>query len=79
MSLVADKIIIGDYLVPPEKGLRNIINNIVEILAGRNHYKNFNTFTYNGGINGIINKSMYKVYKEIKNKPETSHLVAIKH
>jgi ubiquinone/menaquinone biosynthesis C-methylase UbiE len=77
MAQVADKIIIGDYLPSPGNGFVNTINIIVEFLAGKEHYKNFKTYIRNGGINGIILKTRFKILKELKNSPKTSHLILI--
>ncbi len=77
MAQVADNIIIGDYLAPPEKGFINILNIIVEFLAGKGHFRNFRTYIRNGGIKGIINKTGFKIMKEVKNSPKTSHLTLL--
>ena len=78
MAQAADKIIIGDYLVPAEKGFLNLLNIVVEFIAGREHYKNFKTYTLDGGIKGIIKKTKLTLLKELKNLPKTSHLVLLK-
>ena len=77
MAQVADKIIIGDYLPPAGNGFINTLNIIVEFLAGKEHYRNFKTYIRNGGLNGIILKTGFKILKELKNSPKTSHLILI--
>ena len=77
MVQVADKIIIGDYLVPVNKSFWALINNVVEFLAGNEHYKNFKHFVANKGLYGLIDKAGLKVVQEVKNKPETSQLVVL--
>jgi SAM-dependent methyltransferase len=77
MTLVADKIIIGDYLLSQENWFVNTINYIVEFLAGKVHYRNFKTYSRNGGINGIITKSKFKILMETKNSPKTSHIILL--
>ena len=72
---VADKIIIGDYIVPTPKNLMGILNIIVEYFAGKEHYKNFKSYVKNGGIKYLIKKSNLAIVNEIKNKPSTAHLV----
>ncbi len=72
---VADKIIIGDYIVPTPKSLMGILNIIVEYFAGKEHYKNFKTYVKNGGIKYLIKESNLAIVNEIKNKPSTAHLV----
>lgn len=78
ISNIADQIIIGDYLVPRQKGFWNFLNEIVEFVAGREHYKNFKNFVSNGGLLNLIEGLPFEKIKEIKNKPQTSHLVVIK-
>ncbi|HEY5535730.1 MAG TPA: class I SAM-dependent methyltransferase [Ignavibacteria bacterium] len=77
MAQVANKIIIGDYFSLTGNGFINTINIIVEFLAGKDHYRNFKTYIRNGGINGIINKTNFKVLQELKNSPKTSHLILL--
>ena len=75
--LIADKIIIGDYLVPKKPGFWSLLNEAVEFAAGSNHYKNYKNFVANGGINGLTAKAGFKVIAEIKNQPSTSHLIIL--
>ncbi len=77
LSQVAKKIIIGDYLVPKPKGIWSILNDVVEYLAGREHYTNYKNFVQNGGIKKIIDEVGLVILKEIKNIPATSHLLVI--
>ncbi len=74
----ANKIIIGDYLIPRVKGFWNILNEAVEFAAGKDHYKNFKLFVKQGGLNSLIKENNYEIVKEIKNIPLTSHIVMVK-
>lgn len=78
MRSVADKIIIGDYLTPTPKTLWGKINVVVEFLAGSDHYNNFKNFVKNGGLLSLADQSGMQVIKEIKNSPQTAHLVVVK-
>ena len=49
MAQIADKIIIGDYLVPTNKGFWGMLNEVVEFAAGNEHYTNFKDFVKNDG------------------------------
>jgi len=53
ISEIADKIIIGDYLVPQPKGFWKLLNEVVEFAAGREHYRNYKDYVSGGGIKGI--------------------------
>lgn len=77
MTQIADKIIIGDYLVPANKGFWSTLNEVVEFLAGKEHYCNFKNFVADNGLYRLIDKTELKVIREIKNKPATSHLVVL--
>ncbi len=77
LALIADKIIIGDYLVPVNKGFWSVLNEVVEYFAGREHYKNFKHFVANDGLYGLSQKSGLKIVTEIKNKPSTSQLLVL--
>jgi SAM-dependent methyltransferase len=77
MAQIADKIIIGDYLVPIRKGFWSVLNEIVEFLAGKDHYKNFKDFVDNDGLDSLVRKAGMKIVKEIKNKPTTSQILII--
>ncbi len=78
ISNVADKIIIGDYLVPKPNGFWSLLNEVVEFAAGSEHYRNYKTYVRNGGLQDLVKKAGLKIIKEIKNKPSTSHLVVLK-
>lgn len=77
MAQIADKIIIGDYLVPANKRFWSTLNEVVEFLAGKEHYCNFKNFVADNGLYRLIDKTELKVIREIKNKPATSHLVVL--
>lgn len=77
ISKIADKIIIGDYLVPQPKGFWKLLNEVVEFAAGSEHYRNYKNYVSNGGIKGIAETAGFKIVSEIKNQPQTSHLVIL--
>lgn len=77
ISKIADKIIIGDYLVPQPNGFWSLLNEVIEFVAGSEHYKNYKSYIANGGIYELVNKAGLKIINEIKNQPSTSHLVVL--
>jgi SAM-dependent methyltransferase len=77
VSQVADKIIIGDYLVPQPNGFWKGLNEIVEFAAGKEHYRNYKNFIFNGGIQELADKAELKILTEIRDRPLTSHLVVL--
>ena len=74
---IADKVIIGDYVANPISGFRNMLNKTVEFAAGKDHYKNYKSYINDNGILGLAQKAHLKVVKEIRNVPDTSHIVML--
>ena len=77
IASVADRVIIGDYLVPVPGGFSSLINEVVERVAGRDHYRNFRSYVARGGITGEIATTDMKLLQEFKGTPGTSHLVIL--
>jgi len=77
MKQVANKLILGDYIVPTPQSLMGKINIAVEYFAGKDHYNNFKTFVKDGGLNSLIKSANLKLIKEIKTQPQTAHLVVV--
>jgi len=77
MKEVANKIIIGDYIVPTPSTFMGKVNVIVEYLAGTEHYNNFKSFVKSGGLISLVKDANLKLVQEIRNKPRTAHLVVV--
>ncbi len=77
ISMIADKIIIGDYLVPKPNCFWSILNEVIEFAAGSQHYRNYKSYVAKNGIYDLANKAGLKIVTEIKNQPSTSHLVML--
>ena len=77
IAQIADKIIIGDYLFPTPGGFWSALNRLVEFAAGSEHYRNFKSYLSGKGITGLAEKAGFKIIKEIKNKPFTSHIIVL--
>jgi len=77
MLEIADKIIIGDYLVPKPNIIWSILNEIVEFAAGREHYKNYKNYVSNGGVRNLAYEANLKIHTEIRNQPVSSHLLIL--
>ena len=74
---VADKIIIGDYLVPAPGLLLGALVETVEFSAGADHYRNYKDFVRGGGIPGLAAGAGLTIVKEIKNSPPVTHLALL--
>ena len=67
ISKVADKIIIGDYLIPQPTNFSGKLTQIVEFIAGKEHYQNFKNYEANGGIPFLAHYAKLKIITDIKN------------
>ncbi|MBK7105231.1 MAG: class I SAM-dependent methyltransferase [Ignavibacteriae bacterium] len=74
---VSNKIIIGDYITPTPNSFGGKLIVVVEYLAGKDHYNNFKNYVKNGGLDYLIKEANLKKISEIKNQPQTSHLVVL--
>ena len=77
IARIADTIIIGDYLVPKPKGFGSYFSEIIEFIAGAEHYRNYKSYVANGGIQYLANKAGLKIVNEISNQPLTNHIVIL--
>ncbi len=74
MRRAANKIILGDYLVPRPK-YHYYVNEFIEFIAGAEHYRGFKSFVRNGGLVPLVEQAGLRIIKEIKGKPATTHLI----
>lgn len=77
LSQVASKIIIGDYLVPKPQSFWSVLNEVIEFIAGKEHYTNYKNFVRNGGIETLAEKSGLKIINKIENQPQTTQIVVL--
>lgn len=77
IGLIANKIIIGDYLVPKPKGMGSYLSEIIEFIAGADHYRNYKSYVADGGIYYLADKAGIKIINEISNHPLTNHIVIL--
>lgn len=77
IAQVADKIIIGDYLVPKPKVFGSYFSGVIEFIAGAEHYRNYKSYMANGGIKFLADKAELTIINEITNQPLTNHIVIL--
>ncbi len=77
IALVADKIIIGDYLVPRSNGFAGKLSETIEFLAGREHYRNYKSYMKRGGINYLANAAGLRIVNEHKYQNYNNHIVTL--
>jgi SAM-dependent methyltransferase len=76
-AMVADKIIIGDYLVPRPQNFGSFISEVIEFVAGREHFRNFKSYVASGGIYTLADRAGLKVIDEISNQLLSNHIVML--
>lgn len=77
MAKISQRIIIGDYLIPPPPGFWSLLNEAVEFIAGKEHYTNFKNYERNGGLISLAEKSGLEIVREFKNHPTTAHIIVM--
>lgn len=74
---VADRLIIGDYIVPRPEGFGGFISELIEFIAGREHYRNYKSYMALGGIHYLADKAGLKITDEIENISFSNHIVIL--
>ncbi len=77
ISLVAERIIIGDYLFPRPTGLSGFISETIEYLAGKEHYQNYRTYMADGGIHHLARESGLQIITEVNSRRSVDQLVVL--
>jgi ubiquinone/menaquinone biosynthesis C-methylase UbiE len=77
IAQVADKIIIGDYLVPKSKEIFARLTDVIEFIAGTEHYRNYKSYMANGGMYQLAKKAGLSIIYERINQPSSNHLVVL--
>jgi SAM-dependent methyltransferase len=78
ISLIANKIIIGDYLVPRPDGIGGFMSETIEFIAGREHYRNYKSYVANGGLDYLAHKAGLRIIKKhISDHQLINHIVVL--
>ena len=74
---VAGKIIVADYLVPGPGDFSGWLSEVIEFIAGIEHYRNYKSYMENGGIHHLANKAGLKIINEISTQTSTNHILIL--
>jgi len=74
---IADKIIIGDYVVPKPKGFPGFLSELIEFVAGIEHYRNYKTYMSDGGLSYLADKAGLRIVAENKNQNLPGYIVTL--
>jgi SAM-dependent methyltransferase len=77
ISLLADKIIIGDYIVPRPAGLAGFLSETIEFIAGREHYRNYKSYVADGGIVSLAEKAGLNIIDMVSTGQLINHIVVL--
>jgi ubiquinone/menaquinone biosynthesis C-methylase UbiE len=78
MRRLAGTLIIVDYRVPLPARLSGIFIRFIEGLAGRDHYRNFQSFVEAGGLKPLLTKQGLAVEEEAPLHGRSLHLLRVK-
>jgi SAM-dependent methyltransferase len=74
---VARRIILADYRVPRVPGIMDTATEIVEFLAGREHYRGFRSFVRRGGLAGLLAEAGVRVAQRIEGAPLPGEILVV--
>ena len=77
LAKVAHEIIVIDYLAPQPRTLGGFLNELIEYVAGPDHYRNFNSFIASNGLTGLAKAAGLSIVKEVRNAPPSSHTLVL--
>jgi SAM-dependent methyltransferase len=77
MQRLAPNIILVDYRVPPPANLAAAMCRFIERLAGHRHFRNYTSFTNNGGLLPLCETFSLSVQREITFYSQCLHLVLL--
>lgn len=74
---VADRIIIGDYLVPRPEGFAGFLSEAIEFIAGTEHYRNYKSYMSDGGIYHLAEQAGLKITNDLTDYSPTNHIIVM--
>ncbi|MCX6132327.1 MAG: class I SAM-dependent methyltransferase [Ignavibacteriales bacterium] len=77
LAKAVHEIIIVDYLAPQPRTVAGFVNELIEYVAGPEHYRNFTSFLRAQGLTGLAYSSGLSIIKEEKNNPPATHAVVL--
>jgi len=77
IMLVADKLIIGDYIFPAIQGFGGWMSKTIEFIAGKEHYSNYKSYMKNGGTHSLAEKAGLKIIYEQLYPINNNHIIIL--
>ncbi|HTY39200.1 MAG TPA: class I SAM-dependent methyltransferase [Bacteroidota bacterium] len=77
LSKAVHEIIIVDYLAPQPRSVAGFLNELIEYVAGPDHYRNFESFLAGNGLTGLAQAAGLNIVSEMRNVPPASHMLVV--
>jgi len=77
LSKAAHEIIIVDYLAPQPRTFAGFVNELIEYVAGPDHYRNFKSFLGANGLTGLARAAGHSIIREEQNNPPGTHILVV--
>lgn len=74
---VARRVILADYRIPRVPGVLDTATEIVEFLAGREHYRGFRSFVRRGGLAGLLAEAGLLEYQRVNGTPLPGEILVV--
>ena len=75
LATAAQTVILADYRVPRRSGHINVATEVVERLAGREHYRGFRSFVRRGGLRGLAQEAGLHLLGELTCAQKTAQVL----
>jgi SAM-dependent methyltransferase len=75
LGAMARRLILADYRVPRRRGIMDTATEVVEFLAGREHYRGFRSFVRAGGLRTLV--SGMRLLEQCDSVPSTAELLVV--
>jgi hypothetical protein len=77
LGAMARRLILADYCVPRRRGIMDMATEVVEFLAGREHYRGFRSFVRAGGLRTLVSKGGMRLLEQCDSVPSTAELLVV--
>jgi SAM-dependent methyltransferase len=77
LSKAAHEVIIADYAAPQPRSFTGFVNELIEYVAGPDHYRNFKSFLAASGLSGLAKAAGLSIVSEVRNDPPASHILVV--
>lgn len=73
----ARRVVLADFRVPRVPGVVNAGSEIVEFLAGREHYRGFRSFVRAGGLTALVTNTGLRIVRKVEGVPLPAEVMVV--